>query len=200
MNEFKEKQLKKQKHKTLYDCAVNDAWYTVEYKVNGKSFMCPYYSRWKNMLMRCFNDKYQEKFPTYKDCTVCVGWLLFSNFKSWMIKQDWKDKQLDKDLLIQGNKVYSPSTCLFVTNHINSLFLGCKEKDGDCPTGVWFDNDRSKFESKMYMNGKTVHLGRYDSAKEAFLVYKKAKYKYVAEIASKQLEPLKSALLNYEII
>ena len=30
-------------------------------------------------------------------------------------------KCLDKDILVQGNKVYSPNTCIFVTNDINVL-------------------------------------------------------------------------------
>ena len=38
------------------------------------------YILWHNMLRRCYSDKYHEKRPTYKDCTVCNRWLVFANF------------------------------------------------------------------------------------------------------------------------
>ena len=75
---------------------VNDAGYRVAIKErlpcsNGKRiqkevWMCPYYSKWKSMLVRCYSTKYHQRRPTYKDCSVCNDWLLFSNFRKWVEK------------------------------------------------------------------------------------------------------------------
>jgi hypothetical protein len=100
----------------VYGVGINDADYITIYKSNGSTLTCPFYRRWKNMLSRCYDKKYLERNKTYKDCSVCKEWLTFSNFKAWMIKQDWRGNHLDKDITSQGNKVYSPNLCLFVTN------------------------------------------------------------------------------------
>lgn len=42
---------------------------------------------------------------------------------------------LDKDILVAGNKIYSPETCLFVPNRINSLLIR-GVKTGPLPLGV----------------------------------------------------------------
>ena len=49
---------------------------------------CSYYGRWKNMLKRCYDKRYMSKHPTYKDCSVCDDWLIYSNFKAWLISQE----------------------------------------------------------------------------------------------------------------
>lgn len=103
--------------------------------------MCPYYETWKQMLRRIFSDKLHEKFPTYKGCSVEEGWLSLACFKAWMENQQWEHKgkklQLDKDFLVEGNRVYSPETCCFVTHNVNSF---CKDKPlfaEDLPLGVY---------------------------------------------------------------
>lgn len=78
--------------------AINDAEYVVTAKVDGVKISCPYYKVWANMLQRCYNKKEQERYPNYAGCTVCDEWLTFSTFKSWMERQDWRGKHLDKDI------------------------------------------------------------------------------------------------------
>ncbi len=84
-----------------------------------------HYRKWSGMLERCYSDKYHQKKPTYKDCTVCEEWHNFQNFAKWI--QDKIDSgeyqegyHLDKDIKINGNKIYSPDTCMFVSPSINS--------------------------------------------------------------------------------
>lgn len=92
----------------VHGMGFNDADYVVYPRINGKQIMCPFYSKWANMLKRCFSSKYQETHPTYIGCSVIKKWLTFSNFRSWMINQDWKDKVLDKDTLnIENTKEVS---------------------------------------------------------------------------------------------
>ena len=87
------------------------------------------YDGWKHMLERCYSEKYQEKFPTYKGCYVCERWLRLSNFVEDISKIDnyelWinnpkKYIALDKDIKNNGNnKCYCFEQCMFVTNEKN---------------------------------------------------------------------------------
>ena len=178
---------------------INDASYIVTTKVDGKQTMCPYYSRWVNMIKRCYSDEYQARYPTYIGCSVCDEWLLFSNFKEWMTGLDWQGKELDKDILVQGNKIYSPDNCIFLTSAINSLLVANDADRGKYPQGVSFNKMKGKFGAQYRVNGKTKHLGHFDNPDEASAVYKKFKYQLIAEVSATQPEPIRSALLAYKI-
>lgn len=97
---------------------INDCKRSATVCINGKRKITKEYATWHSMLVRCYNEKYQSKFISYKNCKVCEEWLTFSNFKAWMEKQDWEGKELDKDLLGYG-KLYSPDTCCFLTKKQN---------------------------------------------------------------------------------
>ena len=88
------------------------------------------YGIWYNMIQRCYNPKTQERYPTYKGCSVCERWLVFSQFlediKSLKGYDKWVNDntyELDKDLLQQdvpnNEKVYSPETCCFIPQSEN---------------------------------------------------------------------------------
>ena len=85
------------------------------------------YIKWKNMVQRCYDPKVHKKYkPEYKDKSVCEEWLNYANFRIWFdehyvpVKNNQVD--LDKDLLVQGNKVYSPETCVFLVHYQNIMF------------------------------------------------------------------------------
>lgn len=85
------------------------------------------YYKWKNMVQRCYDKKLHKKYkPEYKDKSVCEEWLNYSNFRIWFDEHyvPCKNNQidLDKDLLVQGNKVYSPETCVFLLHYQNTMF------------------------------------------------------------------------------
>ncbi len=88
--------------------------------VNGKKSKM--YRTWHNMLNRCYSDAYKETHKTYKGCSVCSEWHNYQNYANWHIDNypnDGASYQLDKDILIHGNKIYSPDTCLFVSAQQN---------------------------------------------------------------------------------
>jgi len=184
----------------LYGVGVNDADYIVKPTIDGKQVVCPYYRKWQSMLTRCYCAKFQSEYPTYIGCTLVKEWLIFSNFKAWMINQDWQNKVLDKDILVQGNKRYSPETCLFVNPAINLLLIDRKAKRGLYPVGVCFCKRNNKFQANISVNGKVAYLGCYTSPELAHEEYKKAKYELIKQVALEQKEPLRSALLRYTII
>ena len=88
------------------------------------------YNCWHRMIERCHNPKYQETCSTYIGCSICDEWKNFSNFFEWY-KVNYKDGcELDKDILVKGNKVYSPETCCFVPQEINKILLKGQKKRG----------------------------------------------------------------------
>lgn len=189
------------KHKRLvFEVGVNDADYvtqkmeTISY-VNGKQkqtkvWVCPYYQAWASMLKRCYSHKYQETRPTYKGCSVSEDWLTFSNFKSWMEKQDWEGKHLDKDLLFEGNKIYSAETCVFVTPLVNTFTNDCGSSRGDCLVGVCWNKEKGKFQSQCSnpFAKKREVIGRYTCELEAHKAWRKRKLELAHELAAIQTD------------
>ena len=186
------------RNKLVYGAGINDADYNTQPYVGGKRVMCKYYETWRNVLQRCYSSIYQAKEPTYIGCTVTEEWLTFSNFKAWMETQDYKDKQLDKDILVQGNKIYSPDTCIFVTKTINVLFTKRDASRGEYKLGVHFKKRYGKYIARCNVNGKSKHLGCYLTEEEAYLTYKIFKQEHIRTLALEQSdERLKEAMLNY---
>jgi hypothetical protein len=89
-------------------------------KVNGSN--TPAYERWRGMLKRCYCDKYQKRFPTYTGCLVASEWHNFQVFAKWFYENypnDGVNYDLDKDIVQDGNKIYSSEFCKFVTKKEN---------------------------------------------------------------------------------
>lgn len=118
----------------VYGVGVNDADYPVKPVIHfgsKKRKICPYYQKWKSMLERCYSEKYQAVQPTYKGCKVCDEWLVFSNFKAWVISNNIADisgYELDKDLLKAGNKKYSKENCILVPMIVNRFLINAAYK------------------------------------------------------------------------
>lgn len=96
----------------------------------------PAYTAWADMLKRCYSPKYHAKQPTYRECSVAVEWHNFQNFATWYYINVPKQKvALDKDALVKGNRVYSPTTCKFLTHQENSEISIAKQWEFRTPTG-----------------------------------------------------------------
>jgi len=98
------------------------------------------YDVWLNMIHRCYNKDKKERYKPYEGCSVCDEWHNFQTFAKWYdenyYKVDKERMELDKDILIKGNKVYSPKTCIIVPQYINSLFTKREAQRGEYPIGV----------------------------------------------------------------
>ena len=191
MNTFIEKPVNKNSlsHRNLVcGVGVNDANYQVYPYINGRQVACPFYRTWTHMLERCYSDQFQKRQSTHKGCTVCVEWLTFSVFKHWMKTQDWEGMQLDKDILILNNKIYSPRTCIFVTRQINSLLNSHKAKRGKYPQGVCLHIPTNKFRAQYKDNGKVKHIGYFCTVEEAEKAYIQVKTQHVIRIANEQTD------------
>lgn len=161
---------------------VNDASYKVQPTVDGKKEMCPYYDKWYGMLRRAYNLKYKTKNKSYKDVTICEDWMYFSNFKEWMETKNFKGLELDKDILVPGNKEYSPSTCVFVPSKLNkSLNTKVSLTGRDCPLGVYRIGD--KFRASISLeDGARLYLGNHSSKVEAHRAWQAAKARQIQSL------------------
>ena len=175
--------------KLVEGVGINDADYVVYPTVSGKQVMCPFYKVWKSMLVRCYNSKVHQRSPTYVGCSVSPEWLTFSNFRAWMETQDWVGKELDKDILFKGNKVYSPQTCVFVPVNVNLLLLDHANARGNYMIGAYRYKLAGKFTAKCNDGtGKLVHLGYYITELEAHLAWKAYKHNLACKLAGEQTD------------
>ena len=182
------------KRKNICSVGVNDADYVVKPKIDGKQVECIYYKRWKSIVKRTCSDEYKIKHPGYKDVTICDEWLSFMNFRSWMIQQDWQGKEIDKDILSKEQKIYSPETCCFVTQEINTVLSHFSRK-GKYPTGVKLPKTHKKYTSTIKINGKEKHLGCHATIREAHIAYIKAKIPYIKTFFSQVDDRVKNGFL-----
>jgi len=166
------------------------------------------YSVWLDMIKRVYSTSYQEKHLTYRDCVVCDEWHNFQNFGKWYDEnyykvEDW-NMQLDKDILIKGNKVYSPDTCIFVPQNINLLFVKNNIRRGNYPIGVCLNKVNNKFGT--YFNNENsylIFLGFHKTPELAFDTYKKYKENLIKNIADRYINSipqiLYDAMYKYEV-
>ena len=174
--------------KLVYGVGLNDADYCVLPRVGGKQVACAFYSTWQNMIGRCYSQKVQQKNITYAGCAVCDDWLTFSKFKAWMEVQDWKGKQLDKDILVVGNKVYSPNTCAFVDRATNNFTTDSKSSRGELPIGVTWSKANEKFNAvcgNPFLK-KQEHIGCFTCQNKAHEAWRKRKHELALLLADLQ--------------
>lgn len=179
-------------------------------KVNGNRLK--EYNLWQALLSRCYCDKFHIKCPTYKDCSVSDNFKYYPYFKEWCNNQigfnvlDDKGNhfELDKDLLIKGNKVYSEDTCCFIPREINVALIYNQTKKGNHPIGVSYSKVNNKFVVYVKKGeGSREYLGYFEDASVAFLAYKASKEAYLKELAKKwkdKIDPrVYEALIGWEI-
>lgn len=183
------------KNSTL-KCPYEPRIYGVGYIGEGK--YCLKYNRklfdtWSGMLQRCYSEKYQLKKPSYIGCEVKEYWFNLQNFGKWYEENYYEIEgqqiHLDKDILVKGNKIYSPSTCIFVPERINSLFTKCDKVRGNLPMGVIEDGKTHHFRARCSTLDnncklKRVELGSYKTPQEAFIHYKIFKENYIKQVAN----------------
>ena len=165
------------------------------------------YTLWCNMLKRCYSDTIKKKNPTYEGCEVSENFKYYEYFYEWCNEQigfNNKDWQLDKDLLIKGNKVYNEATCVFLPQEINSLLIKRESLRGEYLIGVHWSKTHKAFKAQVSKNkGKQEWLGYFTTEIEAFNTYKQAKETFIKEQAEKwksQIDPrAHEALMKYTV-
>lgn len=182
-------------HRLIFGVGVNDADYVFRKGavVDGKFknlFICPFYRVWNHMIERCYSEKYQSRKPTYIGCSVVDSWIYFSNFRRWMEDKPWHGNVIDKDLLVIGNKVYSPETCVFVPEKLNLFVTDNRACRGKFPIGVSVSKSGLKFRASCRnpFTGKREVLGYYTCPQEAHEAWRKRKHEHACRYADMQTD------------
>lgn len=196
----------------IYEKGRHEAW-DAKSKRNTKE-----YETWYGFLKRCSAAiQATGKFKSYVGCSVHPDFIKFQDFAEWCQHQigfgndGWA---LDKDILVRGNKVYGPDTCVFVPSELNSLLTHVQSTKGDLPTGVSIkpirvpkyktDYDKTPvYKAQIMISGAVTFLGYFDTPEAAEAVYKVAKTKEIrrrAELVKDQIDPRAyNALMNYVV-
>ena len=168
-------------------------------------------SLFSNMNSRC-GLRYKATNLTYEKCSVSDNFRDFQFFARWCNEQIGFNKmdsngcywELDKDILIKGNKIYSENTCVFVPKVINSFFVKADKIRGNLPIGVRAHSKyTNKFQSSVTnpFTRKVQYCGIYQSIEEAFEAYSKQKHKIAVELAVMFKDEIRNdvynVLLNY---
>lgn len=171
---------------------------------NGRYVSTPAYRQWDAMRTRCNKDsKHRLLYPTYEGVSCSED---FNDFELWL---EWAKQQigfgntanngkvwpLDKDILLKGNKLYSPDYCVFIPNEINNFVTNRKTDRGEYPIGVHYSTKEKKYIASCSMNSKKYYIGGYHSVEESFMAYKQFK-----EQAAKQLATQYNNLVDIRVI
>jgi hypothetical protein len=164
--------------------------------LNGK--MTKVYITWTSMLQRCYSTKYNKRFPTYKGCTVDERWHNFQVFAAWF-KENYKTNKsiklcLDKDILVKGNKSYSPETCCFVPEEINKIYTFRNAGDKKLPNGV--QRIKNGFVVQISIKGKSTHVATCTTIEEASKFSINARNKYLLDTINEYKEYLTEEVYN----
>ena len=179
----------RKKTKLIQGVGINDADYRVGLRSNGVlTWKCPIYVIWGSMLSRCYSPKYHKENPTYLDCYVSPAWLRFSEFRKWVVTQNWEGLVLDKDTLTLGNKVYSEDQCVFIGAALNSFLTNRKAARGPYPLGVGMWKGRYFAYCNNPFTLRMDHLGRFSSAELAHEAWRQRKHQHACTYADMQTD------------
>lgn len=178
----------------VFGHGINDLDEPTTLYTGGRKRRCPFYQTWTGMLRRAYYKKWKEAHPTYEGVSVTPEWWSRRAFTEWMRRQEWEGRQLDKDILWPGNKIYGPDTCLFVPAEINLLLTNHAAARGKYPEGVTYDKRRKKLAAHIRKDSKLIHLGYFTDVNEAEAVYLRAKIVEIHRKADKYPGPISTGL------
>lgn len=145
------------------------------------------YIIWYNMMRRCYEPEKSSRSDSYGGCVVHPDWHNFQNYYLWLKQNNFYGLgyHVDKDILVRGNKVYSPKTCRLVPQEINKLFCDSGASRGEYPIGVSYLKRLRKYRARLVVDNKEVHLGCFDTVEDAYIVYSKAKELHIKNVAER---------------
>ncbi|HKL99225.1 MAG TPA: hypothetical protein VJZ06_04910 [Mobilitalea sp.] len=163
---------------------------------------------WRGMISRCKYASYNNSLAAYVGCSVCEEWQEYKNFEKWCLNNlyncNGEKLELDKDLMVKGNRVYSPETCCFLPKRINLLIKSRRAFKNGMPPGVsWPGTRADSFVVHISLGGQKINK-TFNDKYVAFDYYKEKKENYVKSVAQnyKQFLPenIFVALMTFEVL
>ena len=148
---------------------------------------------WNNMTNRCRENSAQRKNNT--------SYIQVENhFESFDLFTDWCQEEygylnknphgtfwsLDKDILVPGNRIYSPDTCMFIPLTANNVLLGSDKTRGGSAIGVreHIQGNCVKWMASCRQRDGSSYLGVFFTEAEAHAAWQKSKISRLWEEAS----------------
>lgn len=159
------------------------------------------YSKWANMMQRCYDEETHRLKPYYALCTAEIEWHNFSNYREWHKENAMGDRKLDldKDILVRGNTVYGSETCTLIPHFTNTVF----ETTKGIETNIVYKNETGKYDVTMSVLGKREEVGTFateEKAKQEFIAYKQDYIrKFAQKCKGKVPDKTYEAMMNWEI-
>ena len=195
----------------IYGVGINDVMISEYTKTRTWKVWCGIIRRTDNR-----DPVWIAKKSSYKDCTLDPIWFKLSVFKEWIEQwDDYKNKEVDKDILIPGNLHYGPDTCLMVRRIVNQWFKPTDETKSDLPRGVCWNSSYKKGKSpkpyRAQINplqvvdgevkiGKRTALGHFLTVKDASDAFQKARQKSLQILIDTETDvKVRDAILQYII-
>lgn len=139
------------------------------------------YNIWGHMKSRC-NDTRNDSYELYggRGITVCDEWSNnFLAFYNWAISNGYADNLTIDRIDTNGN--YEPANCRWATNKEQAINRRIKSASKSGITGVRWYEPTQKWQVRIGVDGKGVHIGYFDNKDDALKARLEAEIKYYGE-------------------
>lgn len=146
----------------------------------------PAHMTWTGIMGRCY-IKDEIMYPRYggKGAIVGESWHDFQNFADWYESNipPGSGLQVDKDIIVKGNMLYSEQTCVAVPSYINSIFK--KNPAGKSLMGTYKDKKGLGYKATLKVDGKAINLGYFRQELDAHRAWQTAKVGFIYEMINR---------------
>lgn len=126
------------------------------------------YRIWNNMKRRCSSESDPQALKNYKarGIYVCPEWAdSFEAFRDWSLANGYADDlSIDR---IDDAKVYSPATCRWATDAVQSRNRRSKAGSSSQYVGVSQIKETGRYRAALRENDRKTHIGVFATEEEA---------------------------------